>query len=88
MMPITKKSVTEAITIIASIEYGKLKGPYPWLETISGSQLVKPYKETKLEVYGTIVDQKDVYCNWTFPDKSSVDRLEEVHTKQIGILLK
>ena len=54
MMPITKKSVTEAITIIASIEYGKFKGPYPWLETISGSQLVKPYKETKLEVYGKI----------------------------------
>ena len=57
------------LTITASNEYGQFIGPYPWLETTPGSQLVEPFKQTILSIGGSVTLLPDLHYNWTLSEE-------------------
>ena len=54
------------LSIVATNEYGKFSGPYPWLQSIAGSQVIEPYKLTNLTLDGELYKKSKESSGYTF----------------------
>ena len=57
------------LLITATNEYGAYEGPYPWLDTIPGSQIVEPHKLTMLTAINSAPATSISFYRWSFSDK-------------------
>jgi hypothetical protein len=61
------------LNIFATNEYGHFTGPYPWMETSPGMQLVEPYKDSTLTLRGNYVDAGIYKFNWIIEDYDTTE---------------
>ena len=60
------------LAITATNEYGKFSAPYPWLDSVEGSQIVEPYKLTKLSLSGPLFDEAKYVYAWYITGATNV----------------
>lgn len=75
------------LLIIATNEYGAYVGPYPWLNTIPGSQIVEPHKLTMLTAIGASSTKAISYYQWSFSDKVSAELPSSSDSGQCNITI-
>ena len=93
----SRESTTTAdLYIMAFNEYGSFSAPYSWLDTVSGSQIVEPYKETTLSLNGAYASgstfkwalaypSEDEPSTWTGSDAKEVLTLTEPGSYSITV---
>ena len=68
---------TTKMSVIATNEYGQFDGKsYPWMSDVTGTQLVEPYKNTTLTLFGSYIKSKYTYA-WSITNESSGDDSNE-----------
>ena len=83
----SKDGVTEItdkddLSIYATNEYGHFEGPYPWMSSVAGMQLVEPYKTSNLKLQGNYVDSGKYLFNWVIEDYDTTSWYASFTTQQ------
>jgi hypothetical protein len=66
--PSLKYASMDEMSVIATNEYGRFDAPYPWMNEIEGTQLVEPFRDTQLELVGSVVASGQYTFQWNLTD--------------------
>ena len=64
-----ESTTTTDLYLKATNEYGSFSAPYPWLEDVSGSQIVEPYKSTVLSLSGAYASGSTFSWSLDYPSE-------------------
>lgn len=80
----SRESTTTAdLYIMAFNEYGSFSAPYSWLDSVSGSQIVEPYKETTLSLNGAYASGSTFKWALDYPSEEEATTWTGSDTKEI-----
>jgi hypothetical protein len=80
----SRESTTTAdLYIMAFNEYGSFSAPYSWLDSVSGSQIVEPYKETTLTLNGAYASGSTFKWALDYPSEEEATTWAGTDTQEI-----